>query len=425
MNPRDVTARIGNHRDVTAPVPTQTNNLAFCSCFVKMIGDKRDIETELLIDTLVPLIYEGILAEPCKKAFDYEERYAEASRKDKDLKNPGFDHLFQFFLLDFKKMSSSKIDDETKRIRNNSECAEFFDDLIRSVVQQHIAVLKCTVIDGEVIKDKFHETIDINLFIHKCYNESIKLIFYNPKLFYREVEFQKNGVDDPNHITYQMKCNKEMIFNHIEKGIKKALRKILPMRQILNESLNIDMNKVNQNYMETIKNMVLAELQTQQKTQINLLEDENPDRLGGVLGNEYDLDALIFGRKIEDTQVEQPKPVVFVAPPVTGNTALPQPSLSEKPVEEVREVKHVDVDPKIMSVINSIKGPNGRAASEKVAEKPAEEKAVPVNEKPLSEKVVSEKKNEAPEINIVRKLPDANERNDARLSEVTDFGKKV
>jgi hypothetical protein len=413
-------------------VPKEKNSLVFCSCFVKMIGDKRDILTETLIDTLTPLIYEGILAEPCEKAFRYEARYAEASRKDKDLKNPGFDHLFQFFLLDFKKMSSSKIDDETKRIRTNSDSAEFFDDLIRAVVKSHITVLKCTVIDGDIIKDKFHETIDINLFIHKSYNEAINLIFYNPKLFYREVEFQKNGVDDLNYITYQMKCNKEMIFSHIKAGIKKALRKILPMRQILNEYLTIDLCDVNQNYMETIKNMVIAELQTQQKTQTNLLEDDNPDKFS-VLGNDngYDLNALIYGRNMEDTQVEQQKQIIFVTNPLPTAVAH-QPSLSEnqeKHSEEVREVKLIDIDPKIMSAINSIKGPHGKAASgkavsEKIAEKPLEEKVIVHNEKPISEKAVSEKKNEPQEINIVRKLPDINEKNDNQLSEATDFGKK-
>ena len=272
----------------------KNKNRTFCSCLVKMVGDAGQRYTDFLMATLVPLIYEGILIEPCMKAFEYLERYDEASKENKNVNTPSFDELFQYFLRDFKKMSNTKIDDETRRIRTNSQCAEFFDDLIRAVVKSHITILRCSSRDSETIKGNHHESVDINLFIHKCYIESIKFLFYSPKLFYREIEFQKNGVEDMNFITLQIRTNKEIIFGHIKTGIQNALMQILPMRHIISDYLNTDLDRLNDEYVTEIRDMVANELHKRQPQSngINLLE-EGSDKMF----DDYNLDDLIFERK--------------------------------------------------------------------------------------------------------------------------------
>lgn len=177
-----------------------------------MEKDTSDIYTDLLINILVPLIYEGFQT-VYEKASEYEKRYEEETKKHKDVINPGIDALFQHFVMAFKKWNSSIINDETNRIRNESRCGFFddLDDLLRTVVKSHIT------------PNRRFETVDTNAFVYNCYIESAKIIYNNPKLFYGEFEFQKNDINDSSQIAYQMKNNKKTVFNHIKTGIKNAL----------------------------------------------------------------------------------------------------------------------------------------------------------------------------------------------------------
>jgi len=235
-------------------------------CFGKAAVDTKDIFTELLINTLTPLIYEGLLS-IYTKAITYEKKYKE----NVELANPGIDVLFQYFLISLKKMNDTMIDDEVKRIRNKSQIPEFFDDLIRAVVKSNISLLTCAKKDPKFVKDKFHDTLNINLFIHKCYLESANTVFHNPGLF-------------------SYKNNKELVYTHIKTAIKNAIIQTLPMKDILSEYLNTDIEEIQKQYMENIQHMITDCLH--KDSNVNLLEenynsDEHQD-------DDYNLDLGEF-----------------------------------------------------------------------------------------------------------------------------------
>jgi hypothetical protein len=207
-------------------------------------------------------------------------------------------------------MSNVKIEEETQRIRANSQCADFFDDLIKVIVKSHIVILTCSAKDSKLITEKFHESVDIKLFIHKCYIEIAKIFYNNPKLFYSSESLAtKNS-------TQAIKCDRETIFNNIRAGIKSALIQTLPMRQIIDEYLNTSVADVNKQYMDNIKQMISHDMGKIDKDNVNLLE--NSEQKNTLLQetkqhDDFDLDLkdFIFGRKIvdtiENTKNEQPK----------------------------------------------------------------------------------------------------------------------
>ena len=111
--------------------------------FEKTIVEAKDIYTEYLINVIQPLIYEGFHS-IYEKAVTLEKTYTDASKIDPNVKNPGVLILFQHFLLGIDKLNDGLIDEESKRIRDNSRCADIFDDLIKAVVKSHIIVLTYT-----------------------------------------------------------------------------------------------------------------------------------------------------------------------------------------------------------------------------------------------------------------------------------------
>jgi len=259
-------------------------------CFGKVIVDAKDIYTNYLLNILSPLIYEGI-HNLYKKAGEYHIKSIEKQKIDKTYTDPGLNSLFQKLMMIFKDINNSNMYEETCRIRNNCQCADYFDDLIRAVIKANIMALTCNINNSNLVKNNnFHQTIDINLFTHKCYLESIKFLYEVPELF---------EVSDDTQI---MSKNKQAILNYIKAGIKDAIKNILPMRIILTEFLENNFQQVYDNHMDNIKKVLIEEnekISREQAKHVNLLEgnDGNLD-----LDNyDYDLEDLIVNRKKEDT----------------------------------------------------------------------------------------------------------------------------
>jgi hypothetical protein len=240
------------------------NNINFdccIPCFGKAIVDAKDIYTEYLLNALTPLIFEG-LNDLFLQAQKYDKNALEKEKKDSNFKNPGINLFFQHLLSLFKDMNNINLEDETNRIKNASGCAEIFDDLIKAVIKSHILVLTCTSKESKLINEtKFHENININTFIHKCYIESIKFIHEMPELFIQ---------------MYHDKNNKQQqtIYFYIKLGIKNAIKQVLPMRQILEEFLNNNYEEIYISHMEKIKKMLLESKQNTENN-TNLLESND------------------------------------------------------------------------------------------------------------------------------------------------------
>ena len=209
------------------------------SYFYKNIVDIKQEYLTCLISILSPLIYDGI-KKIYEKSQEQEKTFIENMKSNTSLQNPGVIKIFQTLLRGIKNINNNNIEQETIRIKENSKCGDWFDDLVKSVFKSHIILLTYSEDEKtcKLIEDKAYDKIDVNLFIHKCYIECAKIFHNYPELFWHgfsQVE-QKN--------------NQQQALVYIEKGIKSAIHKMLPMKNILQEYLENDYVKKTPSYSE-------------------------------------------------------------------------------------------------------------------------------------------------------------------------------
>ena len=238
--------------------------------YERNITEIKNEYTIFLCNILTPLLYEGIY-NLYEKAIEYEKKYKELEHL-KNVENPGTLKLFQKFLKNLPKLNNHLISEETNRIRDNSKCADIFDDLIKAVVKSNIVLLtynsndkKCDIVDS-----KFHETISIDEFIHKCYIECARTFYNYPELFWHE------------YSTLDLKRNQMEAKNQIISCIHESIRKVLPIKLILQEYLKNDyiiddndiIDGINKNQYTNIKNLLKKDLFDYEEKKI-LESDEN------------------------------------------------------------------------------------------------------------------------------------------------------
>lgn len=185
--------------------------------------------TTYLINILTPIIYEGMVS-VYKRALSQYNRLIEASKENPDYENPGLIKCFLFCLHEIPRLNPTQIENETKRIRDFSHCSEFFDDLVRAVIKSHIVLLTYNA-SGKtcrLVTKKYHESINVNDFIHKCYIECANAFFNNPEIFCSEASKE------------QSKIYEATAYKFINQSIINAIYKILPLREILQEYLSND-----------------------------------------------------------------------------------------------------------------------------------------------------------------------------------------
>jgi hypothetical protein len=273
--------------------------------FEKTIVDVKDIYTNYLITTLTPLLYEGFYS-IYEKAKSLERTYIQAEAIDPTIKNPGVLTLFQHFLVNVDKLNDNLINDETKRIRDNSKCADIFDNLIKAVIKSHIIVLTYTTSKKtcKIVNEKLHEKIETKAFIHKCYVECARLFYDHSGLFW---DGFKNG--DGEMDTNQIKDNQRIIYQLTKIGVKNAIKRCLPMKEILEVYLNNDYENEPESDNEYVKVKDLLERDTNKKNNdsggimkiIDSSESSMSENMNKLETNVDDLSALIFNRNIYDT----------------------------------------------------------------------------------------------------------------------------
>jgi len=250
-----------------------------------------------LVDILTPLLYEGFFS-IYEKAKSLENTYVQASKIDPNVKNPGVLILFQHFLVGVDKLSDNMIDEETNRIRDNSKCADIFDQLIKAVLKSHIIVLTYTASGQKckLISEKLHEKIEPKYFIHKCYVECARLFYDHPTLFWHE--FPNSELRDNQRIIYQL----------TKIGIKNAIKRCLPMKEVLETYLNndyIEEESVNsENEYVKIKDLLKKDNMRDDggiMKIINSSESATSEDITKLETNIQDLSSLIFNRNIYDT----------------------------------------------------------------------------------------------------------------------------
>ena len=288
----------------------QSQHTHYMHYFEKTMVDAKDIYTDYLMSILQPLIYEGFQS-MYTKALDVEKKYIDASKKDPEVKNPGALVLFQHFILRVENWSDRTIMSETTRVRDNSKCADIFDDLIRAVIKSHIIVLtynasgkKC-----KIVAEKFYEKTDIEKFIHSCYLECSRIFYDHASLFWHS--YPNSELKECQRIIYQL----------VKHGIKKAINISLPMKDILEEYLNNDYleEHVDENYMK-LNDMLQRDLYgggLDEGGRMRILDSESNKDVLRLDQNINDLDALIYNRQVNDTlegSIQVPQEVASVGP---------------------------------------------------------------------------------------------------------------
>ena len=183
-----------------------------------LVETKNEYTTHLT-NILTPLIFEGIQS-------IYKEAMEIAETND-ILK------IFQSFLKRIPKWNQIIIEKESNRIINSSHSFGWLNDLIKATLKSNILILMYNPLNkNQKIDSKYYKDIKTTDFIHRIYIECAREIWNNPYLMYHlypPIEIKRN----------QREC---MII--IKECIKEAIRKLLPVKHILEIYLGDDV-KIN------------------------------------------------------------------------------------------------------------------------------------------------------------------------------------
>jgi hypothetical protein len=197
--------------------------------YERNIVEIKTLYTSFLINIITPLIYEGIKS-VYNNALTVENKFIEKGKVDPNIENPGILKIFQLCLKDIPTLNQYEIENETSRIKEKSKCSEWFDDLIKAVVKSHIILLTYNASGKtcKTVKDKHHEGIKTSDFIHKCYIECARNFYNYPEIFYHK------------YSTLDIKRNQREAQEMIKTSINEAIKKMLPIKLILQEYLSND-----------------------------------------------------------------------------------------------------------------------------------------------------------------------------------------
>jgi hypothetical protein len=166
--------------------------------------------TTQLVNVLTPLIYEGLNS-------IYGEALKVSNNADNVLK------VFQSFLRRIPKWNIEMIKQESDRIMNNSKSYAWLPDLVKATLKANMLVLTYSPNLKNVTKidPNFYKNIQIEDFIHKVYIEVARELWNNPYLMYHL------------YPPIELKRNQRDTIGLIKDSIKEAIRKLLPLKQIL------------------------------------------------------------------------------------------------------------------------------------------------------------------------------------------------
>lgn len=178
--------------------------------------------TKQLCSLLIPVIQEGI-----KSMYD-EAKTICHDNECKGKVGPPTLKIFQILLSKIPKWNQNIIDSEYQRIINKTQC-DWMNDLITAVFISHAKIL------SSIKTKKQKKTLNLKIpnadyFVHKCYIECARIFWKNPYFFSDDtsissIEYQRN-----------LRETEEMI----EGALNETIRKLLPVRNILQQYIKID-----------------------------------------------------------------------------------------------------------------------------------------------------------------------------------------
>lgn len=244
---------------------------------INLLIELKNTYTELLLDILSPIIQEGI------------EHLYDQSKKSSDEVNVL--KTFQKLLRDTISWNDKLITKEYNRIILNTKSNyPWFLDLVKAVIKSNISILTVNEIPKNI-----YEEINVLKFIHFIYIESAKKLWNDPFLFYHK------------YSPIDIKRNQRDSLRLIREAILNAIRRILPMKIILDKYLGDSKNDVEEFLFDiktdgnTLKNIpLLLELDitdtVQNNNKENLVkvhrENINPIVLNSLNNNSHPINAI-------------------------------------------------------------------------------------------------------------------------------------
>jgi hypothetical protein len=178
-----------------------------------------------LVNILAPIIHDGI-----SSIYDDAMKVAV---KDEELK------VFQSFLRRIPQWNNTLLEEETQRVLTASNCPELLRDLVNAIIKANIMVLTNTP-PQEKHNLKISYQIELPKFIHNCYIETARNVYNNPFMYYHD------------YTLYEQKRNQRDALDLIKTSIKEAIRKMLPLRMILDEYLGNSFKDANEEFDKTL-----------------------------------------------------------------------------------------------------------------------------------------------------------------------------
>jgi hypothetical protein len=296
--------------------------------------------TTQLVNILTPLIFEGIQS-------IYTESLKVSNEANNVLK------VFQSFLKRIPKWNPDMIKQESDRIMNNSKSFSWLSDLVKATVKSNIVVLTFNPNGKSTnkIDPKSYQDIKIEDFIHKIYIECARELWNNPYLMYHQ------------YPAIELKRNQRDTINLIKESIREAIRKLLPVKQILEiylgEQLEPDVpnDQFDRNITEVdeinIQKMLKKDFPNNQTNTQNPQSNpqSNPQVGGSVATNQSggDLNAKILEIIREsETKSDVDTPLTKAT---KDSTETSDTSEQEKNKEQEKKKKYEHIDDKIKNIL--------------------------------------------------------------------------
>ena len=245
-----------------------------------------------LCEILTPNIYHG-LCEMLEYSINMYNMLEERKKRDKTINNPGVVNIFKMCLRDISTLNNLEIENEYKKIKQNSKCSEWFDELIRCTFKSHVLFLTYDpTIENSTYKDnEIYNSLSIKDFIHRCYVESSEYFLDNCDVFIKKSD------------------RREKIYEIIKNCINNSIRKILPYNDILKEymriNFTIEKKKEESTKLSDIKQMVYEMINKNKygnKPAVNKLVQDSPSS-SSYKGDPNDIEEFIN----LETKQEYPK----------------------------------------------------------------------------------------------------------------------
>jgi hypothetical protein len=182
--------------------------------------DAKNEYTKLLTSYLTPCITEGFIS-----LYDDAKNEKEEKRKDSRYDDYSEIQIFQDFIKKIPKWNQDIIDKESDRIIQRSKC-DWLDRLLYGVFVSNAKVLSIVRIQPKK-DDKMRLKIPkLRNFIHKCYVECGRELYKVAYLF-----------DDEDITSIEKQKNVRDINSIVRDGVIEAVRKLLPIQDILKDCI--------------------------------------------------------------------------------------------------------------------------------------------------------------------------------------------